>query len=103
MEARRVPVGKVAAWLARGYDFDLDIFPAVTEVAETVRGPIVSANCFDQAIARHHAARTVPQPEKASGNVLPIRSHARQQRHQAPATGANATAQLIAERFGIGD
>jgi hypothetical protein len=63
MTLTRFHAGKVEAWLAKGYDPDLDICPAVQEVADTMRVPIVSFNCFDNAIKRHHDQRTAPRQE----------------------------------------
>lgn len=73
MKPTRFHAGKVETWLAKGYDPDLDIYPAVMEVKATMHAPIVSFNCFDNAIGRHHAARISPQPEPSNVHPIPIR------------------------------
>jgi hypothetical protein len=71
MKVSRIHAAKVDAWLTKGYDPDLDIYPAVMEVRATMHAPVVSFNCFDNAIKRHHDQRTAPQQEIS--NVHPIR------------------------------
>jgi hypothetical protein len=71
MEASGTHAAKAEAWLTKGYDPDLDIYPAVMEVRATMRAPIVSFNCFNNAIKRHHDQRTAPKQE--TSNVHPIR------------------------------
>lgn len=55
---------RLQAWEAQGFDFELDIVPAVQEAIRTKRdGPPSTLNYFDKAIARYHEQRLRPMPE----------------------------------------
>lgn len=55
---------RLDAWLTQGFDFDLDIVPAVREVmAKKTDGPPASLAYFDKAIARYREERLRPVPK----------------------------------------
>lgn len=88
-------VATVEAWLADGCDPQQDIYPAVLEVTAKATEEIGSFRYFTKAIGRHHAARTAPPTEKATGNVHPIRPAAAKQ-HRASAGRAGWRDQSLA-------
>jgi hypothetical protein len=57
----------IGAWLAAGYDLDLDVLPVITERTAKPRGsPIRTWEYFSQAIAARHAKR-IAQAARSQG------------------------------------
>ena len=60
LDAKKIRVGMVEAWLAAGCDPDRDIYPAVRYCVGRAPEPIGSFRYFDAEVRRHHAARISP-------------------------------------------
>lgn len=60
LDAKKIRVGMVEAWLAAGCDPEQDIYPAVRYCRERAPDPIGSFRYFDAEVRRFHAHRTAP-------------------------------------------
>jgi hypothetical protein len=60
MDARRIRVAMVEAWLAAGCDPEQDVYPAVRHCVGGATAPISSGWYFDAEVRRFHAARISP-------------------------------------------
>lgn len=61
---------RIERWLSQGWDFDLDIIPAIQRVMARRTGPPNSLKFFEPAIADQHAERLTPLP-KGTANARP--------------------------------
>lgn len=101
LKATNRNIATVGEWLAAGYDPKLDIYPAVVEALPTAKTAPGYFAYFTGAIARRHAARTIPKQE--STNVHPFQPAAKRGGYPGRATGSVAQTRLVAREFEIGD
>jgi hypothetical protein len=66
LDAKKIRVDMVEAWLAAGCDPDRDIYPAVRYCVGRAPEPIGSFRYFDAEVRRHHDQRTALPPSNVS-------------------------------------
>lgn len=77
LTATKANVATVEEWLAKGYDPQQDVYPAVVKALPTAKTAPGTFAYFTQPIGRHHAARTAPPsniaylPRAAGGRQAP--------------------------------
>lgn len=70
MDARRIRVAMVEAWLAADCDPEQDIYPAVRHCVGGATAPISSGWYFDAEVRRFHDRRAAPQPDSSNVSYL---------------------------------